>query len=212
MGRHKTIPLKDLGAHIRRLSREVPRAVERGLRESALMLKGPLIQGEIARAHPQPVDQGQYKAAWWSRDVDGGAVVYSTSMHAYFVERGRRPGRAPPLSPIREWVRRKGLWKAEAAKRKTAQGRSRKAPRRGSTGAALPPLGRSSAGRATAGRRSRQSAKDLKEQAIETVARAVQRKIGRAGTKGTAILWLAIRRLQPKLPGIIKRSIMELQP
>lgn len=273
----KVIDVRRLGDELRRLEREAPKAVERGMREGSLMLRGALVQIEIAKADPQPVDQGQYKGAWEGRDVPGGAIVFNLTRHAAFVERGRRPGRMPPMSPIREWVRRKGLWKTRYAELAASAQKSsgvaaaaaREARAAGARSRAMTPgklkhtrrrtlpsfsqlaaadkrakdkiLGRGSskmgpalprgfkrsdawhqqvrADKASAkehGKNHRKYAKHgarvrLKDQAINEVAMLVRRKIGNRGTKGHGILWLALRRLQPKLPGIIKRSIRELQ-
>lgn len=196
----KVIDVRRLGDELRRLEREAPRAVERGMREGSLMLRGALVQIEIAKADPQPVDQGQYKGAWGGRDVPGGAIVFNLTKYAAFVERGRRPGRMPPLSPIREWVRRKGLWRQRYRETLAAE-RRRAAP-------AIKARGRDKVGKSYLRAGVRYRAKD---KAIDQVAWAVRRRIGAIGTKGHGILWLALRRLQPKLPGIIKRSIRELQ-
>lgn len=204
---HKVIDVRQLGNALRELQASVPKAVERGLRDGALMLRGPLVQIEIAKANPQPFDQGQYKASWGSRDVDGGAIVFNLAKHAAFVERGRRPGRMPPMSPIREWVRRKGLWKkrysellSESRSESPSAILAKKSPGRRSLGV----TGKRGSAKANRAK--------LKDQAIDEVAWLVRRRIGAFGTKGSGILWLALRRLQPKLPGIIKRSILELQP
>ena len=136
------ISLRNFPQALRELEKKIPRAVERGLRDASLMLRGALVQIAIKKADPQPVDQGQYKAAWGGRDVPGGAQVFNLTKQACFIERGRRPGKMPPLSPIREWVRRKGIWKdrfaelrAEAATAKKQARRNKRVDRQRATAA-----------------------------------------------------------------------------
>lgn len=119
------ISMKDFPARIRELEKRLPHAVERGMREGALMLRGALVQAQIAKTKPQPVNVGQYKASWRWREVPGGAQVYNFSKQALFIELGRQPGKAPPLSPIREWVRRKGLWRGRFTELKAEAKRER---------------------------------------------------------------------------------------
>lgn len=113
------VSAKAFPERVRELERRFPKAVERGMREASLMLRGALVQIAIKKADPQPVDQGQYKAGWGGRDVPGGAHVFNLTKQAFFIERGRRKGKMPPHAPIREWVRRKGLWKDRFAELKT---------------------------------------------------------------------------------------------
>jgi hypothetical protein len=97
--------------------------METAMREVGSQLAGQLVQREIAASDPQPVDQGQYKAAWQSTPVEGGAVVGNSSAQSVWIERGRGPGPVP-LAPIREWVRRKGF--AVAKLRATLKGQGQK--------------------------------------------------------------------------------------
>lgn len=158
------ISLKDFPERLRELEKRVPKAVERGMREASLMLRGALVQIAIKRAVPEPVDQGQYKNAWGGRDVPGGAMVFNLTKQAFFIERGRRPGKMPPMSPIREWVRRKGLWKDRFAELKAEATQAKKVARR---------TARVDRQRATAARKYAQAALGRKEwRAAEKRARA----------------------------------------
>lgn len=109
-------------AVLRQAAAQAPLEVEAAMREGGMLLAGALIQDAIADTDPIPVDQAQYKASWSSRDVAGGAVVASSAKQAVWIERGRGPGPVP-LAPIVEWVRRKGLAKAEvrAARRRASK-------------------------------------------------------------------------------------------
>lgn len=92
---------KDFGAFLRRMGAALPAAVERGLREGAM-----IIQAKATEL--TPVDQGQMKASWRVVPVDGGALVVNGAGHAVFVERGRGPGPVP-AGPILAWMRRHGI-------------------------------------------------------------------------------------------------------
>lgn len=111
-----------LAAALRQMAQDAPKALEQGMAEAATMLKGALVQREIAATDPQPVDQGQYKGGWVSQPVDGGAVVGNQSKQALWVERGRAPGPVP-WKAIYEWVQRKGFAKRQARATAKAQGR-----------------------------------------------------------------------------------------
>lgn len=115
-------PASGLAAMMRTLGERAPAAVEGAMREGGMMLGGDLVQQEIASTKPQPVDQGQYKAAWVTTPVEGGAVVGNTSKQALFIERGRGPGPVP-LGPILAWVKRKGFVRASVKRAAKAQGR-----------------------------------------------------------------------------------------
>jgi hypothetical protein len=90
-----------------------PKALEDAMVDGAMQLQGSLVQKAIASTDPQPVDQGQYKAAWVFEPISGGALVGNASKQALWIERGRAPGPVP-YGPILAWVRRKGFVKAQA--------------------------------------------------------------------------------------------------
>ena len=108
----KRVSPEEFGDVLCALGTRLPGAMETAMREVGSELAGRLVQREIKDTDPQPVDQGQYKAAWQSTPVEGGAIVGNTSLHSVWIERGRGPGPVP-LQPIIEWVDRKGLWRDE---------------------------------------------------------------------------------------------------
>lgn len=172
---------------LRRHGEQIPRAVERGMVDAGAQLKGSLVQREIAAASPQPVDQGQYKAAWVLQEVEGGAVVGNTTKQALWVERGRAPGPVP-FQPILEWVRRKGFVRAAVKAAKKAMG----------------PLKRDSKGRFLG------ASKTEIEQAEVVAALAIQRKIEQQGVEPRWPLRKAIAVLQGKMGGILRRAMREV--
>jgi hypothetical protein len=71
-----------------------------------------VLQEEISRASPVPVDRGTYRRSWQvieNRPALSVSLVNATS-YAAVIELGRRAGAAmPPLDAIAGWVRRKHL-------------------------------------------------------------------------------------------------------
>lgn len=177
-----------LAAALRQMAKDAPKALEQGMAEAATMLKGALVQREIAATDPQPVDQGQYKGGWVSQPVAGGAVVGNQSKQALWVERGRAPGPVP-FGAILAWVKRKGFVRAQVKAAKKAQGvkRDSKGRYQGATTSEI-------------------------EQAEKTAALAIQRKIEQQGIEPRWVLRRAVHALQPKMPGILRRALREVKP
>lgn len=187
MKRVQTTPA-GLADAMRRMGEQFPKALEQGMVEGATLLQGALVQREIASSDPQPVDQGQYKAAWTVTEVEGGAVVGNTSKQALWVERGRAPG-PTPFGPILEWVRRKGFVRAAVkAAKKAAPG----------------PRQRDSKGRFQG------ASEDEIEQAEQGAAVAIQRKITREGVAPRWVLRRALDALRGKMPAILRRAVREV--
>lgn len=111
-----------LASALRRLGEQAPEAARDAMIEGATLLQGALIQREIATSSPQPVDQGQYKAAWTKVEASDGALVGNATKQALWVERGRGPGPVP-FKAILEWVRRKGFVRAQSKATARASGR-----------------------------------------------------------------------------------------
>lgn len=53
--------------------------------------------------------KGRYRGGWRTLATSNVLIVLNDQPHAIFVEAGRRPGKAPPLPVIREWVLSKGM-------------------------------------------------------------------------------------------------------
>lgn len=80
----------------------------RGLRSGALILHRTVVI-EIGQSTPYPaVDTGELRNSVDTEFTDQGAIVDVKAPHAAVMEHGARPFR-PPLAPLIEWVKRKGL-------------------------------------------------------------------------------------------------------
>lgn len=62
------------------------------------------VQRKIRRLRPKPIAHGVYTNSWHISIGKDRVVLGNSAIQAYFVEVGRRPGRAPPFDPIHRWV------------------------------------------------------------------------------------------------------------
>lgn len=91
---------------------QLPNALEMGeLRRQRLIVTGFKLAAERARVEAiqaTPVDQGEARRGWEVKKVGADEVqLRNDTIHAEVLELGRRPGRTPPpLAPILEWVYR----------------------------------------------------------------------------------------------------------
>ena len=69
------------------------------------------VQRTASQTDPRPFASQTYQRSWVVNKLDDGAALQNSAGHAYFVEVGRRPGRAPPREPILEWIYQKRLMK-----------------------------------------------------------------------------------------------------
>lgn len=122
---------------------------------------------------------GAYDAGFVHAQTTDGAIIANASEHAIFVERGRRPGRMPPVMAILKWLIAKGLVTMKAPSRREIAG----------LGGAMP-VGEVSGAKQRARMRiiRRKRAPGLKAQAGMRFALAVARAIGRRGTPGRFIM------------------------
>lgn len=98
---------KQLPSAMGRLSKAVEREIVRGLRKAGRFGVTQAVRTGLT-TRPRPHARGTYLRSWKMLPVKAGAVISNTSEHAEFVERGRRPGKRPPLKPIIEWIESKG--------------------------------------------------------------------------------------------------------
>ena len=95
-----------LGRAMQRTLENVQRAMARASVETARWGVTRIVQETAGRK----VDaSAQFKRQWKVIRAPGVAATANTSPYAEFVERGRGPGRQPPLDAIRQWIIAKGL-------------------------------------------------------------------------------------------------------
>jgi hypothetical protein len=111
--------------HLRRLAAgEAQKAMERGCVSGAMRCI-PIVQRSVETAPPAnpagkgtggAFNYGDFKRAWKSAAVPGGAKVFNTRPYAAVIEEGRRPGsKMPPRGIIEHWARRRlGVGEKEA--------------------------------------------------------------------------------------------------
>jgi hypothetical protein len=99
---------RELEQALAALEREVKADVVRAMRKTARW--GVREIGKTSRAtSPRPYAWGNYERGWQVDSKKDGADIVNRVAHAERVEKGRRPGKAPPLGPIRRWVMQKRL-------------------------------------------------------------------------------------------------------
>lgn len=104
----RTVTFTQFGIIVRDLPPKLRRAIVRGLRGTAARYQGMVVE-EIDNAQPHPaVDTRALAQSVQIDRVPDGAVVQVTAPHAGAIENGTRPF-FPPIDPLTEWVKRKGL-------------------------------------------------------------------------------------------------------
>jgi hypothetical protein len=63
------------------------------------------------------VNYGAYLRAWKAEGDPDGAALFNSSKYAGVIERGRRPGKFPPIAAIAQWALRRLRLKPEGARR-----------------------------------------------------------------------------------------------
>ncbi len=169
--------LKELGE---RVEKEAIRAMQDVARFGiAVVLR------ESARAEPRPKASGHYENAWLIHRLRDGATVSNSARHSVFVERGRRPGRAPPLDPIKEWIELKRLdTRALTIAKKRRKG----------------------AGRVTR----KKTAERFRRTFTHRLARLIARKIAARGTKGRFILRKSMPLMAKRASRELKRAVARI--
>lgn len=99
--------------------KQFPKAVDRLLRNMEVAQRQAMIetakfgvtavQRMIRKTSPKPIATGAYMQSWAWIKTKHGAILGSDVKHSFFVERGRRPGKMPPLDAILEWVKVKRI-------------------------------------------------------------------------------------------------------
>jgi hypothetical protein len=165
--------------------------VKRVVREVQVEVKGGLaiVDDEIARSRPLPVDRGLYRRSWRTQDTPTGCTLYSDSPYAAIIELGRRPGgRLPPVSLIADWVMRKGLARLNGPQEEVHGPTQR------------------GVGRAAFTRRYRASSERARAMSIAWL---IARAIGKRGQKGHFILKRTREFLDIKVAKAVERAMIQ---
>jgi hypothetical protein len=118
--------IRDLEMALIALGKKVEKEAVQGMRNAARFGVAAAIRTG-AKERRRPKASGTYERSWLVHPLDDGATVSNSAKHAIFVERGRRPGRRPPLEPILEWVYQKRLAPRSKAAPKRIKGAKRSA-------------------------------------------------------------------------------------
>jgi hypothetical protein len=154
-----------------------------------------------------------YSRSWISRRVKDGAIVANSAKHAYFVERGRKPGKGPPIEAIEVWIKLKKLMPdkppkvSRQAARKAVIG---KGPSGNISGAKQRARLRKDVELRTKIYRSDFARAQRHRMAIKAMALAISRKIARRGTKARFILAHLLQPIGSRYHREIKRELAKL--
>lgn len=186
--------LRELATAIQRLGWRMEQAILRAAGTAAVWGASKAAQ-ETQRRKIRA--SGTFAASWISRRVSDGAFVANTSEHAYFVERGRRPGRMPPLAAIEQWIKLKRLMPDKPPKVSTQAARKAvigKGPSGNISGAKQRARLKRDVALRTKIYKSPASRAHRHQLAIKAMALGIARKIARRGTRAKFVLG---RILQP---------------
>jgi len=154
-----------------------------------------------------------FARSWISRRLKDGAVVGNSAKHAYFVERGRKPGKGPPVDAIEAWIKLKKLMPDKPPK--VSKQAARKAV-----------IGRGPSGNISGAKQRARLNKDIALRtkihrsdyarayrhrlALKAMALNISRKIARRGTKARFILGHMLQALGKRYHKEIKRELGKL--
>lgn len=105
------VTLRAFPKAMKRLDMQIQKATRDACVETA-MYGVTQVTRMIGRTKPKPVASNTFRQAWVWKAFRDGAIIGNPTEQAYFVEVGRRPGKAPPYAAILEWVKMKRLVKA----------------------------------------------------------------------------------------------------
>lgn len=93
------------------LSRAMTRTLEnvhRAMQRAAVDVARWGVTRMVQESTEKATATAQFKRQWKVVKFPGGAATVNTSPYAEFVERGRGPGKAPPIAAIEAWLKAKG--------------------------------------------------------------------------------------------------------
>jgi len=163
----------------------VQAAITDGMRETA-QFGLTAVERQIGRTTPyRPVATNTYRQSWTVQKTKHGAILGNPTVQSYFVEVGRKAGKAPPFDAILQWVKVKRL----AGKRPKRQ-KLLKPPKNPRTASGRRKLMINDA------RRRNNIANAMNQAADEqSIAVAVMMKIKRKGFKGRYVLLKTMPRI-----------------
>lgn len=156
------------------------------------------VQKVARQSKPAPYATGTYQQGWVATKLRTGATLDNTTTQAYFVEVGRRPGKMPPIKPIRDWVEIKF---GKKSKKRKARG-AKKGPDKG--GDKGPKKGKGQR-KAKGPRQAKQPPPDL-----DMLALLIARKIGNKGYEGRYVLKRTIPLMHKYLLAETKRQLRKM--
>lgn len=118
MGRVRLKDFYALGRALKALGRDVDAGAEMALWKAARWGVG-YARGIAASTDPRPKATGDYERGFRAERIKGGGRLFNASPHARWVERGRKPGKGPPIEAITEWVMVKGIVRRSRYKAKS---------------------------------------------------------------------------------------------
>jgi len=120
------IGVETVGANLRKFSEDVQRMVQEQMEASAskvvadaqniLESNGSSVNGFLKSSGRVVAGKG------YARVIFGKSIKKYGKPYAYWVEFGRKPGRKPPIAPILDWVKKKGLAGTYSIKTKKRSG------------------------------------------------------------------------------------------
>jgi len=91
--------------------RDINNDLERGLDKALIHLEYEAVQRISGKREPemQAVDTGTARAAINHERIGLDGYLIGAIEYFFFIEFGRKPGKNPPIQPIKDWLKRKGL-------------------------------------------------------------------------------------------------------
>lgn len=118
MGRVRLKDFYALGRALNALGRDVDKGAEMALWKASRWGVGHA-RAIAAATEPRPKATGDYERSFRAERIKGGGRLFNASKHARWVERGRKPGKGPPVDAITEWVMVKGIVRRSRYKAKS---------------------------------------------------------------------------------------------
>lgn len=204
---------KQLAPSVRKLQREVLRAMQNSLRDSARRLRNEARDRTQAAGAVASRDYGR---GWLAKRTKTGAMVANPTKHALYMERGRGPGNLPP-GVIQDWAELKGIagrFTPGRKRKKGGRGPGRFRKPKAFDGSLVTRAGNVKAQRLTFDQKRRRP--KAKKSAIHPVVWAIWNKIRVRGYAERRILLAAILHersgIHRRLSAAVSRTIMRASP